>query len=70
MTVRESQIYTLMVEGLCNKEIGRRLGISERTVKNHLKAIYRMTGTKTRLQCAVKHYKEGKANETVHRIVR
>ena len=40
LTPREREILTLLGEGLVNKEIGVRLGISEHTVKTHLAAIY------------------------------
>lgn len=40
LTEREREIAVLVAQGLCNKEIGRALGISHQTVKNHLTAIY------------------------------
>ncbi len=40
LTPREREILTLLGEGLVNKEIGVRLGISEHTVKSHLAAMY------------------------------
>src|SRR5262249_51102668 len=40
LTDRERDVLALVVEGLCNKSIGRRLDISIGTVKSHLKAIY------------------------------
>ncbi len=40
LTPREREILTLLGDGLVNKEIGVRLGISEHTVKTHLAAIY------------------------------
>ncbi|MBI4338336.1 MAG: response regulator transcription factor [Chloroflexi bacterium] len=36
LTRRETQVLTLVAEGYSNKIIGAELGISERTVKNHL----------------------------------
>lgn len=39
LTGRESQVLGLVAEGYSNKQIGRRLGIAERTVKNHLTRI-------------------------------
>jgi len=50
---REYQVAALVVEGLRNAEIGRRLGISERTVKAHLAAIYAKTGCRNKLQLAL-----------------
>ena len=40
LTVREKEVVRLLVRGLPNKEIGRRLLISEGTVKIHLHNIY------------------------------
>lgn len=36
LTGREREVLSLVAEGFSNKLIGTRLGISERTVKNHL----------------------------------
>jgi two-component system, NarL family, nitrate/nitrite response regulator NarL len=41
MTERERQIMRLVSEGLSNKEIGRRLKITEGTIKVHLHHIFR-----------------------------
>ncbi|RJX23811.1 MAG: DNA-binding response regulator [Desulfobulbus sp.] len=51
---REKEIALLVVEGLSNQEIGEKLFISERTVKAHLSSIFRKTGTKSRLDLAMK----------------
>ena len=42
-----------MAEGLSNLEIAERLGITERTVKAHLGAIYAKTSTRGRLGLAL-----------------
>ena len=41
LTSREIELVSLVAEGLRNKEIGTRLGISEATVKTHLRNIYK-----------------------------
>lgn len=41
-----------MAQGLDNREIGKRLFISPKTVKNHLTSIYAKTGTRNRVQLA------------------
>src|SRR6478609_1164451 len=41
LTERERQIILVLSEGITNKEIGRRLGLTEGTVKVHLHRIYR-----------------------------
>lgn len=40
LTDRERQIMTLVSEGLSNKEIGRRLNVSDGTIKVHLHHIF------------------------------
>ena len=40
LTVRERQVVLLIADGLANKEIGRRLELSEGTIKIHLHNIY------------------------------
>src|SRR5262249_18281602 len=41
LTAREEEILKLLATGESNREIGRRLSISEQTVKNHVASIYR-----------------------------
>ena len=48
LTDRQSQVVELLEAGLSNKEIARRLSISEGTVKLHLHAIYQRLGISTR----------------------
>ena len=45
---RERVVLGLVADGLPNKEIGRRLGISTGTVKSHLRALFDKLGTTTR----------------------
>lgn len=39
-----------MALGLSNREIGKRLFISPKTVKNHITSIYAKTGARNRVQ--------------------
>jgi len=48
LTRRENEIVTLVKQSFSAKEIARQLGISLRTVENHLVHVYAKTGTKTR----------------------
>jgi DNA-binding NarL/FixJ family response regulator len=50
---REQEVLGLVGIGLPNKEIGRRLGITERTVKGHLTGIYRAIDVDDRTQAAL-----------------
>ncbi|HEY3247215.1 MAG TPA: response regulator transcription factor [bacterium] len=53
LTPREVEILQHVTGGLANKEIGQRLGISERTVKNHLSNIMEKLHVNSRTQAAV-----------------
>ena len=48
LTPREAELLSLLTEGLGNRELGRRLFISEATVKTHLAHIYAKLGVETR----------------------
>ena len=48
LTPREAELLSLLTEGLSNRELGRRLFISEATVKTHLAHIYAKLGVETR----------------------
>ena len=50
LTEREREVLRLVADGLQNKQIGRMLGISERTVKYHLTAILTRLGADNRAQ--------------------
>jgi DNA-binding NarL/FixJ family response regulator len=50
---RESEVLGLVATGLANKQIARRLGISERTVKAHLTAVFQQLGVTDRTQAAL-----------------
>ena len=50
---RERQILTLIAEGLSNAEIGERLAISEKTVRNHTSNVFDKLGVWTRAQAIV-----------------
>jgi DNA-binding NarL/FixJ family response regulator len=53
LSAREREVLTLLVEGLPNKLIARRLDISEKTVKSHLTRIFRELGVTDRTQAAL-----------------
>lgn len=50
LSPRDLEILALVVEGLTNKEIGRRLGLQEVTIKAHLRGLYRRIGAANRAQ--------------------
>jgi DNA-binding NarL/FixJ family response regulator len=50
---REREVLALVAEGLANKQIARRLSITERTVKAHLTNIFQQLGVTDRTQAAL-----------------
>jgi DNA-binding CsgD family transcriptional regulator len=48
LTARQAEITLLLVDGLSNEQIGRRLSISPGTVRAHLDAIYERLGVNSR----------------------
>jgi DNA-binding NarL/FixJ family response regulator len=56
LTAREREIVSLIAEGLRNDEIARRLGITPKTVKNHLTALFEKVGVSSRLELVVYAY--------------
>ena len=53
LTSRESEVLGLVKDGLANKQIARRLEISERTVKAHLTSAFARIGVADRTQAAL-----------------
>jgi two-component system, NarL family, nitrate/nitrite response regulator NarL len=55
LTARENEVMALLAEGLPNKLIARRMGVTEATVKNHVHNILEKTGAHTRGEAAAKY---------------
>ena len=53
LTSREREVLELVRQGLANKQIARRLGISERTVKAHLTSVFDSIGVTDRTGAAL-----------------
>jgi DNA-binding NarL/FixJ family response regulator len=56
---REREVFALLLDGLPNKLIAQRLGISEKTVKTHLTNIFRQIDVADRLQAVLWAEREG-----------
>lgn len=56
LSERETEVFSLLVEGLSNKEISEQLFISEHTVKNHITHIFQKLGISDRMQAMSKIY--------------
>ncbi|MFJ3714796.1 response regulator [Streptomyces sp. NPDC090057] len=53
LTDREREILALIGEGLTNRQIGQRLYLAEKTVKNHISRLLAKLGVERRVQAAV-----------------
>jgi len=58
-TARQLEVLQLIALGLSNKDISRRLGIGERTVKTHVKAILGKLGGRTRTAAMAEAMRRG-----------
>src|SRR5215208_1420813 len=52
LSIRQQEILEMVVEGLSNAEIAGRLYLSESTIKQHLRAVYKVLGVHNRTQAA------------------
>ncbi len=59
LSEREREVLVLVAEGMANKQIARRLGISEKTVKGHLTRIFQAIGVTDRTQAALWAQRQG-----------
>ncbi|WDG17894.1 response regulator [Microbacterium sp. Clip185] len=53
LTLRERQILDLIADGLTNRQIGEKLNLVEKTVKNYVSGLLRKLGMERRTQAAV-----------------
>jgi DNA-binding NarL/FixJ family response regulator len=53
LSLRERQILALIADGLTNRQIGERLGLAEKTVKNYVSSLLSKLGFEHRTQAAV-----------------
>ena len=54
LSERETEILTLVAQGLTNREIARRLFLAEGTVKNYVTNILQKIGVRDRTQAALR----------------
>jgi len=59
ITSRETDVLRMLAEGLVNKEIAARLGISEHTVKFHISSILDKLGASTRTEAVTMGIRRG-----------
>ena len=53
LSAQERQILTLIAEGLTNRQIGERLFLAEKTVKNYVSSVLAKLGMERRTEAAV-----------------
>lgn len=53
LSPREQEVLALAAQGLTNREIAYRLGISDRTVQFHMNSVFNKTGASSRTEAAV-----------------
>jgi len=61
--LRERQILALIADGLTNRQIGERLGLAEKTVKNYVSGLLSKLGLDHRTQAAVFEIERGRRHE-------
>ncbi len=60
-TERELEVLYWLIMGLTNKEIAKKLVISNHTIKAHVASIYKKIGVSNRVQAAIMSFKLGAA---------
>ncbi len=63
LSPREREVLALLLDGMPNKLIARRLEISEKTVKSHLTSIFRQIGVTDRVQAILWVERQGLRSE-------
>ena len=66
LSEREAEVAREVANGLSNKEIAGKLGITERTVKAHLGAVFEKLGVRDRLQLVLRLSEHGEISQSVN----
>ena len=59
LTAREKSVFELLIINKSTKEIAKELGISEKTVRNHISNVMQKLEVKTRYQAVIELIKIG-----------
>ena len=63
LSLREAQVLALASEGLTNREIAGRLGLSVHSIKFHLATVFRKLGVANRTEAAAVFFRAGRSTE-------
>lgn len=55
---KENEVLSWIIQGFSNKEIGKRMKVTEKCIKFHLSTIYKITQVKTARELLVAYYKK------------
>ena len=64
-TARQQEVLQLLLDGCSNQQIGQQLHLSEETIKNHVTAILRGFGVKSRMQAALEASRWGYTRSSI-----
>jgi DNA-binding NarL/FixJ family response regulator len=59
LTPREQQVLELVAEGLANREIAEKLGMSTRTAQKHLENLFKKVGVHDRTELVTRAFRQG-----------
>ena len=65
LTPRQCEILEFMSQGLTNKEIARKMGLSDGTIRAHVAAIFRTMGVRNRLQATKIYFEKSRSQAPV-----
>lgn len=68
LSPREAEVAQAVAAGRSNKEVARELGVTERTVKAHLGAVFEKLGVRDRLQLALRIGAAGTSSEALETL--
>jgi DNA-binding NarL/FixJ family response regulator len=63
LSQRENEVANLVADGMTNREIARKLGVTEHTVSNYLFRIYEKLGVSSRVELVLYVFKNGRTLE-------
>lgn len=53
LSIREKEVFNLLINNMTTKEISKELNISEKTVRNHISNVIQKLGVKGRSQAVI-----------------